>query len=134
MVWPEKKLQEKVSHWFIVVAGVFNSISEVHQNLINENVKISRWPPPVFFYWDFKIIILSDLIVQLYDWNKSCQKCHFKQHWFPWSTFQDASFPRQESSKFSKFEKFNDWQIWHRYLRFNHRVFWSRWKLSEIIF
>ena len=44
-----KKLQEKVSQWFFVVSGVLNNISKVHQNLITENVKISRWPPPVFF-------------------------------------------------------------------------------------
>ena len=46
----QNKLQEKVSQWFIVVSGVLNSISKVHQNLITENVKISRWPPPVFFF------------------------------------------------------------------------------------
>jgi len=56
-----KKLQEKVSQWFIVVSGVLNNISKVHQNLITENVKISRWPPPVFLMIE-KIIILSDLI------------------------------------------------------------------------
>ena len=44
-----KKLQETVSQWFIVVLGVLNNISKVHQNPITENVKISRWPPPVFF-------------------------------------------------------------------------------------
>ena len=44
-----KKLQEMVSQWFIVVSGVLDNISKVHQNLITENVKISRWPPSVFF-------------------------------------------------------------------------------------
>ena len=44
-----RKLQEKVSEWFIVVSGVLNNISKVHQNLITENVKISRWLPPFFF-------------------------------------------------------------------------------------
>ena len=44
-----KKLQEKVSQWFIVVTGMLNKVSKVHQNLITGNVKISRWPPPVFF-------------------------------------------------------------------------------------
>ena len=44
-----KKLQENVSQWFIVVSGVLKNISKVHQNLITENVKISRWPLPVFF-------------------------------------------------------------------------------------
>ena len=44
-----KKLQEKVSQWFIVVSGGLDNISKVHQNLITGNVKISRWPPPVFF-------------------------------------------------------------------------------------
>ena len=34
-----KKLQEKVSQWLIVVSGVINNISKVHQNLITENVK-----------------------------------------------------------------------------------------------
>ena len=47
-----KKLQEKVSQSFIVVSGVFNNISKVHQNVITENVKISRWPPPVLFLTD----------------------------------------------------------------------------------
>ena len=77
---PHKKLQENVSQWFILVSGVLNNISKVHQNLITENVKISRWLPPVFFLTDLKKIILSDLIVQLYDQNKSCQKLHFEQH------------------------------------------------------
>ena len=27
-----------------------------------------------------KKIVLSDLIVQFYNQNKSCQKCHFKKH------------------------------------------------------
>ena len=44
-----KNLQEKVSQWLIVVSGVLDNISKVHQNLITDNVKISRWPPPVFF-------------------------------------------------------------------------------------
>ena len=44
-----KKLQEKVSQWFNVVSGVLNNTSKVHQNLITENVKISRWPPQVSF-------------------------------------------------------------------------------------
>ena len=44
-----KKLQEKVSQGFIVVSGVLNNISKVHQNLVTENVKISRWPSPFFF-------------------------------------------------------------------------------------
>ena len=75
-----KKLQEKVSQGFIVVSGVLNNISKAYQNPITGNVKISRWPPPVFFLTDLKKIILSDLIVQLYDRNKICQKCYFKQH------------------------------------------------------
>ena len=43
----------------------------------------------------------------------------FKQHWFLWSTFQDASFSPHESPKFSRFENFIDltnltqiFQIW----------------------
>ena len=44
-----KKLQENVSQLFFVVSGVLNNISKVHQNLITENIKILRWPPPVFF-------------------------------------------------------------------------------------
>ena len=43
-----KNLQEKVYQLFFVVSGVLNNISKVDQNLIPENVKISRWPPPVF--------------------------------------------------------------------------------------
>ena len=74
-----KKLQEKFSQSFIIVSGVLNNISKVNQNLITENVKILRWPPPVFLT-DLKKIILSDLIVQPFDPNKSCQNCHFKQH------------------------------------------------------
>ena len=27
-------------------------------------------------------MVQSDLIVQLYNRNKSCQKCHYKQHWY----------------------------------------------------
>ena len=30
----------------------------------------------------FKKIVLSDLILQFYNRNKSCQKCHFKQQSF----------------------------------------------------
>ena len=63
----------------------------------------------------------SDLIIQLYGRNKSCQKCHFEQHWSSWSTFQDASFSPQESPKFSIFEKIKDltnltriFQIWSK--------------------
>ena len=37
---PHKKLQENVSRWFILVSGVLNNVSKVHQNLITENVKI----------------------------------------------------------------------------------------------
>ena len=44
-----KKLHEKISQWFIVISGVLNNISKVH-----ENVKISRWLPPVFFFDRFK--------------------------------------------------------------------------------
>ena len=47
-----KKLHERVSPLFFVVSGVLNNISKVHQNLITENVKISRWPPRVFFLTD----------------------------------------------------------------------------------
>ena len=46
------------------------------------------------------------MIGQLYDWNKSWQKCHFEQHWSPWSTFQDASFSPQESPKNFRFKDF----------------------------
>ena len=53
-------------------------------------------------------IVLSKLIVQLYDWNESCQKFNFEQHWFSWSTFQDASFSPKQSPKFSRFEKIKD--------------------------
>ena len=58
------------------------------------------------------------MIVQLYDRNKSCQKYLFKQHWFPWSTFQDALFSLKESPKFFRFEKFKDnsYFQWHRTL------------------
>ena len=33
---------------------------------------------------DFKNIVPSDFIVQLYNRIKSFQKYHFKQHWYPW--------------------------------------------------
>ena len=33
-----------------------------------------------FLFSPIKKIVLSDLILQLYNRNKSCQKCHFKQH------------------------------------------------------
>ena len=62
---------------------------------------ISWWRHEIFKF-------LSDLIVQLYNQNESCQKCYFKQHWSPWSTFQDASFSPQESPKNFRFEKFID--------------------------
>ena len=56
------------------------------------------------------------MIVQLYDRNKSFQKCHFKQHWFPWSTFQDALFSFQESPKCSRFV------IYIYIFRFNKKI------------
>ena len=72
------------------------------------------------------------MIIQLYDRNKSFRK--FKQHWYPWSTFQDASFSPQESPNFKDSKNSKIWQICHRYFRFDLKVFWSRWKLLEIIF
>ena len=70
----------------------------------------------------FKNKILSNLIVQLYNRNKSYQKCHFKHHWFSWSTFQDSSFSPQESPKLSRFEKFKDYS----YLQWHRTLFWSK--------
>ena len=73
----------------------------------------------LFIKFKFKKISPLDLIVQFYNRNISCQKYSFKQHWYQWSTFQDASFSPQESPKFSRFEKFKDmtnltqiFQIW----------------------
>ena len=75
-----KKLQEKVFQWFIVVSGVLNNISKVHQNLISENVKIQDGRRQFFCTEIKKKKILSDLTIQLYDRDKSCQKFHFNQH------------------------------------------------------
>ena len=74
-----KKLQEKVSQWLIVVSGVLENKSPPkadHRKCQNFKMAAASF----FFLTDLKIIILSDLIVQLYDRNKSCQICHFKQH------------------------------------------------------
>ena len=111
-----KKLQENVSQWFIVVSGVLSNISKVHQILITENVKISRWPPPVFF-WQIKKKICQ---IWLYSFmfgmkvirNVILNNIDIYDHW---STFQDASFSLQESPKFSRFEKYKDYSYfqWH---------------------
>ena len=53
-------------------------------------------------------IILSDLVVQFYNKNKSCQKCNFKQYWFPWSTFQEHCSPSRSRQNSKRFEKFKD--------------------------
>ena len=45
----------------------------------------------------------------------------FKQHWYLWSTFQDALFSPQESPKFPDFKNSKIWQIWHRYFRFDDK-------------
>ena len=42
-----KKLQEKVSQWFVVVSGVLNNISKVHKNLITEKFQDGR---SLFFF------------------------------------------------------------------------------------
>ena len=72
--------------------------------------------PPSLFENHYLKKNLINLILQLYDRNKSCHKCHYKQHWFPLSTFQDALFSLQESPKFSRFQKFKDYSYfqWHR--------------------
>ena len=58
--------------------------------------------------YDISDTDISDLMIECFDQDKSCQKFHFKQHWIRWSTFQDASFSPQGSPKFSRFEFFKD--------------------------
>ena len=62
-----------------------------------------------FIHKSLKKLFLSDLIVQPYVRIFFCQKCHFKQYWSTWSTFQDLSFSLQESPKNFRFEKFKDY-------------------------
>ena len=62
----------------------------------------------LFIFIRLKKKVPSNLIIQLYDWNESCQKYHFEEHWSPWSTFQEASFSPQESPKFSRLKKSKD--------------------------
>ena len=66
-------------------------------------------------------------MAQLYNRDKRYQECHFKQHWFPWSTFQDASFSPQESPKFPDSKNYKIWQIWHKIFQI-----WSYSVLIEI--
>ena len=70
-----------------------------------------------FFYWKTLIFVVLwikkitstlDMTIQCFDCDESCQKCHFKQHSYSWSTFKDASFYPQESPKFPRFEKLKD--------------------------
>ena len=70
----------------------------MHRIIYPKSAKTRLWERIL----EFKIVILNllrDMIVQLYVRNKSYEKCHFKQHLSPLSTFQDVSFSPQESSK-----------------------------------
>ena len=104
--WQEVPLNRKISEFYDVGSCQFISIEEK-----------KLWAKSLIsmYSYNLKKVFVSDLIVQLYNWNKSCQKCHFKQHWYPWLTFQDASFSPHESAKFSRFEKFKDnsYFKWH---------------------
>ena len=87
-----------------------------------------------FIHKSFKKIVLSDFIVQFYKRNKTCQKCHFKQHWYPWPIFQDASFSPLGFAKICQIHKIQRFDKSDKYFRFDHRVYWSKQSLSEILF